>query len=65
MAYLSWKGTYSLSTAYQPGDVVYFLDDGITYVCVKKTQNIPPYIFDSGFEPMFDFNISMLDGGEF
>jgi hypothetical protein len=65
MAYLSWKGIYSISTLYQPGDVVSYQDDGVTYVCVKQTQGMPPYLPNSGFEQMFDFNISLIDGGEF
>jgi hypothetical protein len=65
MSYLSWKGTYSLTSVYQPGDIVYHIDDELTYVCVRKTHGIPPYITDSGFELMVNFSITKIDGGEF
>jgi hypothetical protein len=65
MAYLIWRGTYSLTRQYQPGDVVYNPDDGISYVCVTRSLGIPPYYLESGFEPIVNFNISLLDGGEF
>jgi hypothetical protein len=63
--HLSWKGTFQLTRQYHPGDVVYFVDDGFTYVCVRETFGIPPYIYDSGFELLAGFNITLLDGGEF
>lgn len=50
---------------YKPGDVVYFVDDGFTYVCVRESYGIPPYISNSGFELLAGFNITLLDGGEF
>jgi hypothetical protein len=62
---LSWKGTYTLVMRYKPGDVVYFVDDGFTYVCVRESYGIPPYISNSGFELLAGFNITLLDGGEF
>lgn len=63
--YLAWKGVFNLSTTYNVGDVVYYTDDGFTYVCKKQTQGIPPYFYESGFELLAGFNITELDGGEF
>lgn len=65
---LNWKGIFKLSTAYEIGDVVYFIDTGFTYVCVRKTiGRLPPSIPSSGFELLagFEVNISVIDGGEF
>jgi hypothetical protein len=45
--------------------VVYYTDNGFTYVCKKQTQGIPPYFYESGFELLAGFNITELDGGEF
>lgn len=44
---------------------MYNPDDGISYVCVTRSLGIPPYYLESGFEPIVNFNISLLDGGEF
>jgi hypothetical protein len=41
---LSWKGTYSAGTAYEPDDLVYYQDGltGSTYICVvNSTGNTP------------------------
>jgi hypothetical protein len=62
---MRWRGTYSLDVKYEPGDVVVFLDDQVTYVCVAKSQGIPPYIPDSGFEQLAGFDESLIDGGVF
>lgn len=62
---LSWKGVFNLSTTYNIGDVVYYTDDGFTYVCTRRTYGIPPYLYDSGFELLAGFNITEIDGGDF
>lgn len=62
---LNWRGIFELSVRYKVGDVVYFADDGFTYVCKRETYGIPPYIDDSGFELLAGFNIIELDGGSF
>jgi len=62
---LNWKGIYNLSTAYSPGDVVYYTDDGFTYVCKRSSRGIPPNYYESGFELLAGFNIYELDGGGF
>jgi hypothetical protein len=60
-----WKGTFDLTTTYNVGDVVYYIDDGFTYICKKQTRGIPPYFYESCFELLSGFNITRLDGGEF
>jgi len=65
MTTLRWAGVYSLFKGYSPGDVVYFLDTGFTYVCVRETSGKPPTIAGSGFELLAGFNITMIDGGQF
>lgn len=62
---LNWRGLFALNVRYKVGDVVYFVDDGFTYVCKRETYGIPPYISDSGFELLAGFNITELDGGSF
>jgi hypothetical protein len=61
----TWRGIYELETVYVPGDVVYFMDDGFTYVCVKESISNPPYLENSGFELLAGFNVIYLDGGGF
>lgn len=61
----NWRGNYDLDTRYSPGDVVYFIDDGFTYICVFESIATPPYIANSGFELLAGFNISQIDGGGF
>jgi hypothetical protein len=66
MSNLQWRGVYDLEAVYLPGDVVTYPDDGFTYVCVKKTRGVPPYLDGSGFELLSSYtNISTIDGGEF
>lgn len=65
MISLNWKGVFSLSVRYKVGDVVYYIDDGFTYICKRETFGIPPYISDSGFELLAGFNITDIDGGLF
>lgn len=62
---VNWKGTYDIKTTYQPGDVVYFEDNGFTYVCVKQSRGIPPYLDRSGFELLSGTEIDIIDGGRF
>jgi len=62
---MRWRGTYSLNILYEPGDVVLFPDDQNTYVCIKRSQGIPPYILDSGFEQLAGFEDYLIDGGVF
>lgn len=64
-ASLNWKGNYELQVKYEPGDVVYYTDDGFTYVCISSSIGIPPYISNSGFELIAGFPIRNIDGGEF
>ena len=60
-----WMGVYKLETQYNPGDVVYFNDDGFTYVCISPSLAIPPYVQNSGFQLMAGFDVTTIDGGEF
>ena len=46
----NWRGIYDLEVVYLPGDVVLYPDDGFTYVSVKKSRGVPPYLDGSGFE---------------
>ena len=61
----NWRGTYDLLATYVVGDVVYFSDDGFTYICIFDTSGIPPYITNSGFEKISGVDISTIDGGVF
>jgi len=65
MVQMRWMGTYDLTKAYQPGDVVYYADNGFAYVCVKNSKRIPPYLEKSGFELLSGFEIDIVDGGRF
>jgi hypothetical protein len=65
MASIHWRGTFDLNTAYQPGDAVYFPDNGFTYICLEETRGIPPFVEGSGFELMAGFDIDIIDGGRF
>lgn len=65
MTDLKWVGVYDLNRQYNPGEVVYFADDGFTYVCISPSLSIPPYILNSGFELLSGFEINSLDGGDF
>lgn len=62
---LNWKGIFRINVEYDVGDVVYFRDDGFTYVCIKKSVGfIPPRAFGR-FELLAGFNINTIDGGIF
>lgn len=62
---LNWRGIFSIRETYNPGDVVYNLADGYTYICVQASANYPPQYPKSGFERLAGFNITSLDGGYF
>lgn len=64
---LRWRGIYRFGVQYEIDDVVYFADNGFTYVCVRPSKNYPPNFANSGFELLagFDPSILLIDGGEF
>jgi hypothetical protein len=59
----NWRGIYDLESSYSVGDLVYHVDDGFTYICIRDTFGIPPYINDSGFELFAGFTV--IDAGDF
>lgn len=62
---MKWRGNYDIRIRYEPGDVVYYTDNGFTYICVSPSKGIPPFIERSGFELMAGFDIDPVDGGRF
>ena len=63
---VKWRGIYNLEQIYIRGDVVTHPDTLSNYICIAETSTgIPPDIYDSGFEPFSDINITFIDGGDF
>lgn len=65
---MNWRGKWKSTIAYAVGDVVYYENDGFTYVCIRENKpGFSPEYRQSGFELMagFQVNIDPLDGGEF
>lgn len=62
-----WRGNYNFYEQYREGDVVYDPYSGFTYICIRDTYGLPPYVAESGFEVFAGsyLDISVLDGGEF
>jgi len=68
---LYWRGVWSPNIKYGVNDVVYFVDNGFTYVCVRENRKgFTPDNDYSGFELMAGFrvdevDIASIDGGNF
>jgi hypothetical protein len=65
MTPLNWKGIWSVDTQYSIGDVVYYIDNGFTYVAIDNGYIYPPTYPNSNFILFAGFDISSIDGGEF
>jgi hypothetical protein len=62
---LSWRGTFDITKVYEIGDIVYFEDNGFTYVTKRRSYAVPPYLDSNDFEVFTGVNITSIDGGEF
>ena len=68
---LQWRGLWNATIEYNINDVIYFQNDGFTYICVRKNRpGFLPDNYHSGFELMAGFevqnlNIQSVDGGYF
>jgi hypothetical protein len=81
MSNMQWKGRYDIEATYVPGDVIYYTDTGMTYVCTRQSRAELPHWgeYYSGFAELGVYTmptiptssttavvgITMIDGGEF